>query len=296
MRFGFHDSVGVDRGPQIAALRHFLLLHGAVRSWLWLRVGAEYGAELNAPLLAVTATVISATFALSFVRRYAYLAPRIALAALLIQLGITIPLTDNHFFIELLAVTLLSIVGADGSAADDDLAQRGLMWTTAIILFHTGLQKVLYGNYLHGDFIAFMIGRGGRFADLFAWMVPSTVIARLQSYNPVNNGAGPYRIDDALFVAVSNTVYLLELLLPLLLLFRPTRTAAALGAIALVAIIQIGALELAFALLFTNLLLVFLPGNWNRRVFPAVALLYLLALLLGLSLQPGDGVIGPTIL
>jgi hypothetical protein len=280
---------------KIGALRQFLLLHGAVRSWLWVTLVPAGDPVLDGSLLPVTAAVLSVAFALSLVPSVAFIGPRVAVPALLLQLAVTFPLTDNHFFIELLAVTLLSIVGSN-AARDSVLALRGLLWMTALIFFHTGLQKVLYGHYLHGDFIAFMIGRGGRFADLFAFLLPTDAIARLQSYNPVLTGAGPYRVAAPLLVAVSNLIYAMEMILPPLFMVRSTRTAAAGTAILLVAAIEFGAREMAFGLLFTNLLLLFLPGPWNRRLFPFLAVLYLWALGAGLGILPGESFITPTIL
>ena len=127
------------------------------------------------------------------------------------------PLAPNHFFVELYAVALLALVGR--GARDAALALAALRWLAALVLFASGLQKLFYGHYLRGDFLAFMVGRGDRFADLFRWILPAAEVARLQALDPFRDGAGPYRVSQPLFVAVSNLVCIAELVLP-----EPSRT------------------------------------------------------------------------
>jgi len=282
-----------DADAKLAPLRSFLLLHGAVRSWLWLSLDTGSAAHLDPPLLIATATLLSVAFALSFAPRLAPLASRLALPALVAQLIMTFPTTDNHFFVELLAVSLLALPGAP-SSSDDALVLRALLWMTALILFHTGLQKILYGHYFRGDFLAFMVGRGDRFAAALTAILPADEITRLQSYDPLRTGAGPYRVASPLLTAASNFVYLAELVLPALFFFPSTRRAAAWCAIALVTVIQLGAREIGFWLLFSNLLLLFLPGAWNQRLLPALIALYGWALAAGFGVLPGGDLINPT--
>ena len=158
-----------------------------------------------------------------------------------------------------------------------------------MILFQTGLQKILYGQYFGGEFLAFMIGRGDRFADLFALIIPAEEVARLQSYDPLRTGAGPYRVAGWTIPAMSNGIYLAELALPIGLLIPRWRTVAASMAIALVVAIQFGAREIGFALLFSNLLLLQLPGDTSRRLLPLFALAYLYLIGAAFGVLPGGG-------
>jgi hypothetical protein len=212
-------------------------------------------------------------------------APRVALPALLVQAALSVPSTDNHFFLELYAVGLLCLAGE----RDDDAWLLGsLRWLAAIVLFQTGLQKVLYGQYFSGQLLAFLIGQGDRFALPFEWLVSAQEVARLQGYDPLRTGAGPYRVDSLLFVALSNGVWIAELALAPLLLLARTRLAATGAAIALVAAIQLGARELGFAFLFTSLLLLF-TRQGNARALPWLGVLYLYALAaVWLGLPGGD--------
>jgi hypothetical protein len=277
-------AIAADAGDDPAAARlrpflRFVLLWGAARSWIWLGAGAPLAPALLAP----SAVALTAAAGLAFAPRQEHAAARVALPALVAQLAAGAALAPNHFFVELYAVTLLALAGRDAA-----LALRGLRWLAAIVLFHTGLQKLFYGHYLHGDFLAFMVGRGERFADLFGWLLSASEVARLQALDPFRDGGGPYRVAQPLFVALSNGVWLAELALPVALILRATRRAAAAAAVAFVLALQLGARELGFALLFGNLLLLFASPAWSRRALAPSAAVALVAFAAGaLRLAPG---------
>jgi len=254
------DADAAAEAGRLRAIRVFLLGYGALRGFVWLLVAA--GEALPTLPGVAAALVQSVAFGLSLRPGTAWLAPRVALPALLLQLALTFPQTANHFWLELLAVALLCLVRRDDPAGEA-LALRALRAVTLVVLFHTGLQKLLYGHFLHGDFLAYMIGRGDRFATAFRVLLPEAEIARLASYDPRLDGAGPYRVTLPLFVAASNLVWIAEMLLPVGLVFRRTRPFAAAAAIALVLAIQLGAREISFALLFSALLALSLP--WPAR-------------------------------
>jgi hypothetical protein len=270
-----------ESAERLRPLRRLLLVWSAARSVLWL----GYDAPMDAGALALCAAVLAGAAALAFVPRLEHHAARLALPALALQLVWTLPLTSNHFFFELYATALLALAGPGGRGAP--LVLQGCRWLVAIVLLQTGLQKLLYGHYFHGDFLAWMIGRGDRFADLFAWVVPAADVARLEGLAPFARGAGPYRIEQPLFVLLSNAVWIAEVVLPAALIWRRTRTAAAAVALALVAALQLGAREVGFALVFGNGLLLFAPAAWHRRALPIVAALLVLALLASVGLLPG---------
>ncbi len=269
-------------GARLRVFRRFLLFYGAVRSWLWWAWSpSDHG------LLAACALVMSASAALAWSRRHEALAPWLALAPLLVQLGWRFVSSANHLYLELLCVALLCV--ADRRARPDRaLALHGLRWLTVIVLFHTGLQKLLYGHYFHGDFLAFMVGTQDRFARLFQLLLPAAEVARLQSLDPWQTGAGPYRTGHLPFVLASNAVVLAELVLPALLLLPRTRLWGAACAMALMASIQLGALELGFAFLFLNLLLLFAPPRWASLVLPIFAATLLYALGAAAGWLPGS--------
>ena len=155
---------------------------------------------------------------------------------------------------------------------------RSLRWLAVIVLFQTGLQKVLYGHYLHGDFLTFMAATNQRFAALLGWVIEPAALESLSSMDVFRTGSGPFRTGSPALRIGSNGVVLAELALPVLMVVVRTRVAAMLAAIALVVAIQTGARELGFALLFSNLLLLFTPTDWNGRLLPVWAALLILTL------------------
>ena len=87
------------------------------------------------------------------------------------------------------------------------------------------------------------------------------------------------------FLLASNGVWIGEILLAGGMLLERVRRYAALAAIALVVAIQSAPHEWMFALLYAPLLLLFVPGGWNRRLLPLFLLAYawLLAALAGVA-------------
>ena len=72
----------------------------------------------------------------------------------------------------------------------------------------------------------------------------------------------------------------------MLLLVPRTRVLAAIASIGFVIMIELGARELTFGALMVNLLLLFLPGRWIKRLFPAFLLFYLYLAAHKLGLAP----------
>ena len=268
---------------RIRDFRRFLLVYSAARSWLW--VTFPGGAT---PLLIGAALLASAGAALAFRLRGEDLAARLVLAAVLAQAAWHFPYGANHLYLEIVCLACLALVRRGSDGRDEALALAALRWVTALVLFHTGLQKLFYGLYFRGEFLAFMAGSDERFGRVFAWLLPTDELARLASLDRKQTGAGPFRVDSPLLVVASNAVWIAELTLPALLLWTRTRVLGALGGVALMLGIQVAALELGFALLFVNLLLLFLPGRWNARMLPAAVTLLAWGLLAALGVVPGS--------
>jgi len=278
------DDAPTTAPTRLSDFRRFLLLYGAVRSWVWVPLvpGSVGGLAMLAALHTVAA-------ALAFTPRGAAVAARLAFPVVLAQVAWQFPMAANHLYLELVCLAFLALARR-GDAADAGRALAGLRWTAALVLFHGGLQKVLYGSYFRGDFLALMAGADERFGRVFRWLIPGGELARLAALDRHATGAGPFRVDAPLFVAASNAVWLAELVLPVLLIPRRTRLAGALGGIALMAGIQAAALEIGFALLFVNLLLLFLPGRWNARALPFAAVILAWALGASAGWLPGHPV------
>lgn len=283
------DSRTHGDAERLRSLRRFLLLYGAARSWMWLRFLDSPVATVDSDWVVGPALLLTGCALASFLPRWERTAAVAALPLLLIQLFVTFPFADNHFFVEL---SSLAIVCLAVDRADDAWVVAGVRWLCVIVLFWTGMQKAFYGHYWHGDYLAFMAGTDDRFGALLGPILGQDVLATLQGFDPLRTDAGPYRVASWPLRFGSNAVVLGELSLPFLLMHPRTRRFAAVAALVLVLTIQSGAREVGFALLFTNLLLLFLPSNWNGRLLPVYAAILALGLLLAALgspwLQPGS--------
>ncbi len=272
----------VAAASSLRTFRQFLLLYASVRSFLWIAY-----AETDAGLLTACACVIWFGLAQSFSAKWAWLAPRIVLPVLLVQFAWRAPHVANHHVVEFLSFTMLALLGAR-ERRDATSVLQGLRWLTMIVLFWAGLQKLLYGHYFRGDFLALMIAIQEPFAVFFRMLVSPEEISRVAGYDLWRTGSGPFRLESPLFALASNAVWVGEMGFPLLALLSRVRHLAALGAIALVLAIEMAALEIGFALLFLHLLMLFFDAKVARRLFPFVALFLVYALLATADSIPGD--------
>lgn len=290
-------AAGPDAGSawreNLRALRLLLLVHVGVRSFLDFSTGGPFVAQA----LSLAAIVVAAVGAFpGLARRMTPIATGLVFGQVLAAI-LRGGDTANHVFLEGVLLGFLSLCPPEdeGSAA---LGLQALRWTFAIFLFHTGLQKVLYGYYFDGQYLAYLAATYDNFELVFRHVIPAEELARLQAFNEVDLGrgrwqaalgAGPYRVASPVFVAFSNAVYVLEMGLGVALLVPRTRKLAALGAIALIIGIQAGARELAFGALAIAVLLSYLPRPWLPRLLPGFFLFYAYLVLAdhgGLGLLP----------
>lgn len=280
------DPPGTSFAPNLRAVRLLLLVHVSVQTWAYVfkpfespHIALPRGGSIT------VAVVLTACCALALTR-HARLAPILALPALLLRLSWGFLWIPNHTFLVFVCIALVALLDPDRED-EGELLLQSLRWITIVVLFYTGLQKVLHGCWFRGEFLAWMVSHGTddwRWA--FGWLVPTEEMTRLRSlgYNP---GSGPYRVASVPFIVLSNLTYLAEMTLAVLLLLRRTRVTAAAIAIVLVLLVQLAPREFMFFLPFSNLLLLFIPGNQNRRLAPLFVFCYLYLLGAFLGVVPG---------
>jgi hypothetical protein len=276
------DPPGVSAARHLAAFRVLLLAHFAVQSWAWVVVPTPVPVTFPPLAIRAVAVVLSALCLAALLGR-GRLACLLAAPLVAWEVVWLFPLTANHTFLGLVLVALCGLLDPE-RPEDEALLIQSLRWLAVLVFFWAGVQKALHGLYFRGEFLAWMVGQGAtRWGDIFGWIVPADELERLRSYPRYLAGAGPYRVDSLAFRLVANGVWLGEIGLAVGMLFRRTREVAALGAIALVFLIQLAPREFMFALLYTNLLLLFVRGEWNRRLLPVflAVYLYMLAVLMG---------------
>jgi hypothetical protein len=270
----------------LRALRTLLLVHAAVRTWSWVSLKSDM-APLELAVVALYAAGISLAALLGLTARYARSGAVLATALLVAELYSSFPGTPNHVWLEFFCLAMFAAFDPD-DPREGSLLLVTLRWMAVIVLFHTGLQKLLNGYYVGGEFLAWAVSVRDRFAGVFAAMLPADESARLTALDGATIGSGPYRTSALLFVAASNFVWVAELVLAVLLVVRRTRTAAALATIAFLAFIQLGAREILFALLITQLLALIPPGQWNRRTAALYGFFYLYILAYLAGIVPGE--------
>jgi hypothetical protein len=191
--------------------------------------------------------------------------------------GSHFPQTGNHRYLEMVLAAVLAFLRDD----DDDevrLTLRSVRWMVVVVLFFSGVQKLVHGYYFRGQFLAYSMWRDGFRAALDP-LLPAEELERLTSYAGTV-GDGPYLVSSPGFVAVSNAVWILELALAVLLVPRATRRFAWIAACLFVVATEAVARELMFGVEFVAALTLFHRGQATRRmVVPAAVVLGLLVLM-----------------
>lgn len=265
---------------KLATFTRFLTFAVAAEMWeslpYW-AAGPHHGWHVTKAIVATLAAIA------------AWRLPRRATALLggllLVEIVAVFPEAANHQYLQLLCLALVAAT-APGRPEEPVELLQALRWIGALGLFWAGLQKLLGGYYFTGTFLAYAISRNERFAAFFDWMLPAETIERLRAI-PLAPGAGPYRVDETLFVVVSNLTWIGELVLPALLFVPRLRLPALVALIGYIGTIEIAAREIFFGGLIVNLVLLFAPIDAGRRALPFFFALYAWALLSLAGLLPG---------
>ena len=181
------------------------------------------------------------------------------------------PRFANHLFLEWSVLLFLSLC-----RGDTRLGLAALRWLTAIVLFYSGFQKLILGHYFEGQFFLVLIASSPKFRVVFEMLLPVQEVARLVEWGG-QFGTGPYETADTFFLILSNSIWIGEMMVGILLFFPKFRNLALVIAIGLVAGIEVGARELVFGCLFTLLILNFHQGRNAIAVWPVFAAIQLLS-------------------
>ncbi len=179
------------------------------------------------------------------------------------------PSAGNHAYLEALFCALAAFLRT-ADPAEARLLVRAVRGMVVCIFFYSGLQKLAYGYWVQGQYLAYSLDTAGFRPVLRALLAPAE-FARLAALRG-EVGDGPYRVMSWPLLAVSNGTWVVEMALAPLLVWPRTRAvAAAVGGVFLVGV-ELGAREVFFGLTFLNATLCFLPVGLHRRLVPIVAL------------------------
>ena len=265
---------------KLTAFRSFLLMHIGVEAVLGFHATLAGRPESPYPeiqLLLWLAVTLACLVGIA--SHWARGATTVVCGLWIVDALLVFPSTANHTFIEV--VCLIAFVFLDlRKSGERAVLRQTLGWFFVIVLVYTGVQKVLYNTYFDGQMLGVLIAEEDRFAWFFQWILSSDEFNRLRALGPIPTEwgqalpEGAYRIDSIPVVMLSNATYVLEMLLPILLLVPRMRSLAITGIVLLILAIEIGAREITFGALAMNLVLLFAKRDWNRRLLPFFAVLY----------------------
>lgn len=253
------DEPGAARAKS-SIFRSFLLALIAAEAW-------ERSARLGADPVTI-GLALAATTAACAVWSPRLVVAATALCALVVatDFALQFPGNPNHQYFQLVLLSLLLLL-RDEVDAEVVLLTTALRWLLVTGLFYAGLQKLLYGHYFDGEFLAYTITQNERFALVLQHLMPAAEFERISAI-VIGEGAGPFRVDSIFFALASNVAYLAELVLPVLFLVPATRRLAIFGTLAYFVAIEAAAREVFFGGMMAALALSFGPPSWLRGARP----------------------------
>jgi hypothetical protein len=273
------DDVAV-RSRRLAAFEQAFVLIVVAEYWLraipkWGLLGAHYDVLLGVATVAGLAILIGPRL-----RRPGFAA---LAAGHLVLLWSEFPSSGNHAYLELY-VCLLAVLLRRDDPDEARLELRALRWLAVIVLFASGLQKVAHGYWVNGEYLAFSLG-SETYRALLGWTLPADELARIARLRG-EVGDGPYRVASVPLLLLANGTWIAELGLAPALVWRRTRPLAVVGALLLLAGIEVVAREVFFGLVFASLILLFAWGDRQSTARWLVAVSLVLLALARLGVLP----------
>ena len=196
------------------------------------------------------------------------------------------PMAGNHRYLEMAFAGHLALLD-DDHGPEQTLLLRSLRCMTVVVLFYSGLQKLVHGYWFRGQFLAWALWSDS-FQAALEPLFSAHDFARLSS--PTwSAGDGPFLVANPLLVVLSNAIWVTELTLAALLIPRATRRFACIATCGMIFAMELVTRELMFGVEFAAAILLFARGNALRRSVLPFAVLLLAALLVRLGVVPDVG-------
>lgn len=183
------------------------------------------------------------------------------------------PSFANHLMLEWSVLLFLTVCRAEPA-----LGMKAVRWLIVVVLFHSGFQKFVIGQYFEGTFLAFNTATIENFRDFMRFFLSEGEFNRLIAMEG-RPGTGPYAVSDPVFVAIANLVWIGEMGIALLLIPLRTRMFAVVAGLGLILSIELGARELIFGCLFASMVISFVPRKNALAIWPGLAALSLASML-----------------
>lgn len=205
-----------------------------------------------------------------------WLLPALSSGLYLLAMIIVWPFSANHSIIAAtllvsgtLAARELSAMPAGEERERDAMGWlRAATWLLAVISVVAGVQKILYGTYFEGLYLAW----NERFDPVLEFLLSEAGREELETLR-FADAPDATRLRSPLLVAASAFVWLGEILAGALLLFRRTRLVGLALFIAIMIPTQLAALEMGFVSVMCAMLLAAYEGTHWRRFALVLALI-----------------------
>jgi hypothetical protein len=269
------DDASGNRAAGLRAFETILIL--TIAGEYWLRAVVRFGETSTGYRAQMAIASLCCILAIHVPwRRVAF---GLLAASLTVLAWESFPATGNHVYLEVVLCMLASTLRVD-DAREQATYQSAVRWLVIVVLFWSGLQKLAHGYWVHGEYVVFSLSRP-TFEPVLALLANPDELTRIATLRG-EVGDGPYLASSWPLLAASNLVWTTELLLGPLLLWPRTRYYAAIAALALIALVEIGAREAIFGLVFANATLLYLSATLHRSAI-VVAGVAMAAMLLSRS-------------
>lgn len=168
-----------------------------------------------------------------------------------------LPRAPNHGWLEVSLFLVLLISGIE-SDKNRRATLGACRWMALTAIFASAFQKLAYGGYTHGAYLAYLMANSPKTTWILSTMTTPAEVERLIALG-TEPGDGPYLVQSAGWVIMSNLVWISELVLPVLVLVKSTRRWAMPLTIAVFSFIAILSQELVFGSFMMAILIPMLP-------------------------------------
>jgi hypothetical protein len=266
------DERNDNQSSRLNNFNNFLLFHVTFRSWMmYLDNQGRYSIiDFFCPLIL--------TFLFTVFKKNGHKCTILAFLVYLIKFSSVFPTSPNHYYVELYFLFLFSIFNFRNSKNETNYLTNSLKLLFVIILFYTGIKKLLYGQYFRGEYLAYLISCDERFSSVFSYILSKKEMLSIKS--------GNYITGNYYFYLISNSIYLFEIIAPIILFFKKDHNYIKEMLIIFFITLFLISREFTFAAIFLQPFYLFFNTELEKVFNRVFMLIYILMLLPFISIIP----------
>ena len=187
--------------------------------------------------------------------------------------AIEFPNTPNHRLLELVPLGLAGLTCSQ-SAVERRVFFSFIRTFALVVLFYAGVQKLLLGTYFEGQYLAYKTYATPSFQNVAHLWCSQAELQYFQSLPwPPYAGLTGFKLKTWYGLLISNLTWVLELVLPLLVVFSAKRQVWLVITLLFAARFQLAALEAEFFLMMLILLSLYFNDAHEKKLFGVVAVI-----------------------